>query len=179
MKWVPFSTALGVAEMWVQVHHVGGPGVARHCRSVAFRSRRRRGETGNRRLGGGNRDQNLDKVSLEVTRVGRQSLPETPSLDDNRAGILEVNPLAHTTAKPDAEADCGRAVQRVTLKGGTSHWRLRNCGPELPNFTSSTQPAHTFSSSLSARTRDGGITKFETPQLAPGKGRLEERSGQR
>lgn len=61
---------------------------------------------------------NLDKLSLEVTRVSRQSLPETPSLDDIQAGILEVNPLAHTTAKPDAEANCGRAVQRVTLKGG-------------------------------------------------------------
>lgn len=50
-----------------------------------------------------------------MTRVSRQSLREAPSLDDNRAGILEVNPLAHTTAKPDAEANCGRAVQRQSV----------------------------------------------------------------
>lgn len=56
-----------------------------------------------------------------MTRVSRQSLSESPSLDDNRAGILEVNPLAHTTAKPDAEANCGRAVQRVTCSRGVRH----------------------------------------------------------
>lgn len=36
--------------------------------------------------------------------------------------------MAHIAAKPDAAASCGRAVQCVTVKGGTSHWRLRICG---------------------------------------------------
>lgn len=37
-----------------------------------------------------------------MARVSRQSLSEVPSLDDNRAAILEMNPLAHASAKPDA-----------------------------------------------------------------------------
>lgn len=63
-----------------------------------------------------------------MTRVDRQWLPETPSLDDNRAAILEVNPLAYTTAKPDAAQTADELCRRVTFKGGTSHWRLRICG---------------------------------------------------
>lgn len=117
-----------------------------------------------------------------MTRVSRQWLPGTPSLDDIRAGILEVNPLAHTQAKPDQQADCTLPAQRVTPKGGTSHWRLRNKWfSQLRNVARPTRLDNSPNFFLAhiPRNRDGAITRVETPPLAPGQGRLEEGPGQR
>lgn len=114
-----------------------------------------------------------------MTRVSRQSLPATSSLDESRAGILEVNPLAHTTAKPDAASKLRTSCAACDAPRGVRH--TGDCEIVVLICPTSLSQQYNQRSLFPCphKTRDGGTNKLKTSILAPGQGQLEEGPGQR